>query len=419
MVAEIFIWGKKVGAVSWNELRQHARLEFFPNFEKEGLDLAPINMPLEKIREGKRLFGFPHLSRATFRGLPGLLADSLPDDFGNQVIDAWLAAQGLAPESFSPVDRLCYIGNRGMGALEFRPAKELAFSKSVGVEVSKLVELASSIVSREKQVQARPEVGESLLDIVRVSSSAGGARAKALLAIDPKTGEVRSGQVDAPEGFEHWLLKFDGVEDQMPRTYGRIEYAYYLMAKACGIEIVESRLMEENGRAHFMTRRFDRPENGRKIHQQTLCALAHLDYYLPSSYERAFQVMRQMRMPVTQAEKLFRRMCFNIMARNLDDHTKNISFLMNEEGNWKLSPAYDLVYAFGPEFKRHKMSVNGKYAGLEKEDLLSLAREMNIKAAKYILEEVSGGIRSWKDCAIQANISPDQIQEIGQNHLNF
>ncbi|MCB9231668.1 MAG: type II toxin-antitoxin system HipA family toxin [Bacteroidia bacterium] len=421
MVADIFIWGQKVGAVAWNELRGFARIEFNPGFEGSGLNLAPLQMPLSAIQQGKRLYSFPHLPKATFRGLPGLLADSLPDDFGNQVIDAWLASQGRSKASFNPVNRLCYIADRGMGALEFRPAQSPAFSHSTPVEINQLVDLAAEILEEKRQfrTQLGDDDTQALQDILKVSSSAGGARAKAILAIHPQSGEVRSGQIDAPPGFEHWLLKFDGVEGSMPNQYGRIEFAYHLMARACGIEMADCELLEEGGRAHFMTRRFDRPGQGRKLHLQTLCAIGHLDYYLPSSYEQAFQVARGMLLPALDAEELFRRMAFNVMARNLDDHTKNISFFMDEKGVWRLAPAYDLVFAYGPEFTRHKMSVNGKYKDIQKEDLLAVGKEMNIKGRKRILEEVADGIRDWESVAVEAGLSQELTQNIGKSHQAF
>ena len=400
----------KVGAIAWSKMRDASTFEFDPDFLKAGLDLSPIAIPLADIRRGKRLFSFPHLPKATFRGLPGLLADQLPDDFGNQIINSWLLRQGRDPASFNPVERLCYIGMRGMGALEFLPVMDRTFAGSSRVELARLVELSRDILeSRDAfSTSLKDEDADAIQDIMKVGTSAGGAHAKAILAIHPESGEVRSGQIDAPEGFEHWLLKFDGVEgeDGKPGPEGRVEYAYHLMARACGIDMMECRLLEEGGRAHFMTRRYDRPGEGRKVHVQTLCAIAHLDYYQPSSYEQAFLVLRKLRLPATDADELYRRMVFNVCARNLDDHTKNFSFMMDRKGTWRLAPAYDLTFAHGPNVKWHKLSVNGRRRDISEEDMLAIGKEMNVKSRKRIIEEVREGLLGWKGFANEAGLEP-------------
>lgn len=418
MVAEVKLFGKKVGAVAWNSRRGFATFEFERSFPRAGLDLAPLTMPLTEVRRGKTLFSFPYLPKATFHGLPGLLADHLPDDFGNQVINSWLASQGRNPASFNPVERLCYIGTRAMGALEFQPVIDRSFSGSNRVNLNELVSLAREVIQSRKDFVTNLKASESeaFQDIIKVGTSAGGAQAKAILAIHPETGEVRSGQIDAPEGFEHWLLKFDGVEER-PEPRGRLEFAYFLLAKDCGIEIMPCKLMEENGRAHFMTRRFDRPGEGRKLHLQTLSAMNHLDFYSPSSYEQAFLTLFQLKLPAKQIDAFYRRMVFNIMARNLDDHTKNFSFIMDEEGAWRLAPAYDLTYNYGEYFRRHRLSVNGKYDGIEESDLLAVGTEMNVKSRQDIIDAVRAGMQNWSLHADHAGLTKALTDRIGNTFL--
>jgi serine/threonine-protein kinase HipA len=264
---------------------------------------------------------------------------------------------------------------------------------------------------------------ETLNDIIRVGTSAGGARAKAVIAINDKTGQVRSGQVDIPKGFEHWILKFDGImDDKLGETagYGRIEYAYYRMAKDTGINMEECRLIEENGRAHFMTKRFDRKPGNKRIHMQTLCAIAHFDYNDPNSYsyEQLFQIMRKMRLPYEDALEMYKRIVFNVVGKNLDDHTKNISFLLKKGDSWRLSPAYDVIYNHNPEGKwtrRHQMSINGKRENISYKDLLVLGKENNIKTSKKIIEQVLETLAKWKDYATDAGIENNRIKEIGKN----
>ena len=423
-VAKVSIWNTQVGAVAWDDNKGYATFEYDSTFLKKLWDLSPLMMPLEQALDGKRIFSFPALNKETYKGLPGLLADSLPDRFGNALIDAWLARQGRSADSMNPVERLCYTGKRGMGALEYEPVlSPFTESSSGSLEIEALVHLAQNILSERKNLSVNLTHGpdEGLLDIIRVGTSAGGARAKAVIAYNPKTGEVRSGQLDNLKGFEYWIIKFDGVTNQElgdPRGYGRIEYAYYLMAKEAGINMSESRLFHENNRAHFMSKRFDRAGN-KKIHMQTLCALAHFDYNDPDSYsyEQAFQVMRQLKMPYPEMEELFRRMVFNVIARNQDDHTKNISFLMEENDSWHLSLAYDVTYAFDPEnkwMKAHQMSINGKRTDIDKTDLIALSEKMNIKKAHEIIGEVRSAVGKWKGVAKEAGVPPAQIKAIGQ-----
>lgn len=350
--AEVQLWGRTIGAVSLEDGRETATFEYLPAFVGSGIELAPLRMPL-----ARRVYTFSELPQKAFHGLPGLLADSLPDRFGDALIDQWLAMQGRAPASFSAVERLCYIGGRGMGALEFKPVQGPKLRKSSPVDVAALVALASEVQRKGLKASLRSAARRRALeDILRVGTSAGGARAKAVIAWNPKSNEVRSGQVEAGAGFGYWLLKFDGVsgnkdkELEDPKGYGAIEYAYALMAQAAGVTMSECRLLEENGRRHFMTRRFDRLTDGGKLHMQSLGSLAHYDYNLPGaySYEQALQVIRQLGLPMAAVEEQFRRMLFNVVARNQDDHVKNIAFLMDREGRWSLAPAFDVTYSYNP-----------------------------------------------------------------------
>lgn len=427
-LAEVRLWGKTIGAVALQDGEEVVSFEYDAEFAQSGIQIAPIMMPLSR-----RVYRFPELSRPTFLGLPGLLADSLPDKFGNALIDAWLASQGRQPDSFNAVERLCYTGERGMGALEFAPAIGPKAKQTAHIEVSKLVELASEVLTHRNNLQASfAEEGreDALRDILRVGTSAGGARAKAVIAWNPKTNEVRSGQVKADKGFEYWLLKFDGVsgnkdkELEDPKGYGLIEYAYYLMALECGIEISECRLFKENGRSHFMTRRFDRLADGEKLHMQSLCALAHYDFNMAGaySYEQALLVMRQLQLPMQAIEQLFRRMVFNIVARNQDDHVKNIAFLMNKSGEWSLSPAFDMTYSFNPKgawTASHQMTMNGKRDNFTMEDFNAYAKTASMKRgrAAKIVAEVQATVSEWGSFAEKAGV-PDVVGEHIQRTLN-
>lgn len=427
-LAEVRLWGKTIGAVSLQDAEDVASFEYDAEFAQSGIQVAPIVMPLSR-----RVYRFPELSRPTFLGLPGLLADSLPDKFGNALIDAWLASQGRQPDSFNAVERLCYTGERGMGALEFAPAIGPRAKQTAHIEVDKLVELASDVLTHRNKLQASfvsEEREEALRDILRVGTSAGGARAKAIIAWNPKTNEVRSGQVKAGKGYEYWLLKFDGVsgnkdkELEDPKGYGVIEYAYYLMARECGIDISECRLFQENGRAHFMTRRFDRLATGEKLHMQSLCAMAHYDFNMAGAYgyEQALLVMRQLQLPMQAIEQLFRRMVFNIVARNQDDHVKNIAFLMNKSGEWSLAPAFDVTYSFNPAgawTASHQMTMNGKRDNFTMEDFNACAKTASMKRgrAAKILAEVQETVSKWRSFA-EATGVPDAVREKIQRTLN-
>jgi len=420
-IARVNIWNEMVGAVAWDEAKGFATFEFDESFLNKNLDLAPLKMPVSEAKNGKRIFSFPNLNHETYKGLPGLLADSLPDRFGNRLIDIWLARQGRSSDSFNPVERLCYIGKRGMGALEFEPILAPFDQTSAHLELNELVKLAKKILDEKYNFKTNlSKKNENvLLDIVRIGTSAGGARAKAIIAYNPKNQDVRSGQIDNLNDYEYWILKFDGVNDRKlgdPLGYGRIEYAYYLMAKECGIKMSECKLLLDDKYAHFMTKRFDRPDNN-KLHLQTLCAIAHFDYNYPASYsyEQAFQVLRQLKLSYENTDQLFLRMIFNVIARNQDDHTKNISFLMDKKGNWSLSPAYDVTFAYDPKnkwMKSHQMSINGKFDEITRDDIISLARNMNIKKAGQKIDKAVDVISGWKDFAKEAKVTAEQTKYI-------
>lgn len=429
--ARVSIWGRTVGAVLWNEQRQRAEFQYDPEFTRSGLEVAPIMMPLSEAANGATVFSFGDSRDETFRGLPGLLSDSLPDRFGDQILNAWLATQKRQAGSANPVERLCYTGRRGMGALEFEPAHNELEASSEALQVDELVRVANSILYDRAAFSTSRSKGreEALMDILQVGTSAGGARAKAIVAYNAQTGEVRSGQVDGLPGFTYCLIKFDGVTNAAlgdPKGYGRIEYAYHLMAQASGMAMMPCRLLEEHGRAHFLTQRFDRvlDEQGtvHRLHMATLCGIAHMDYNQPLAhrYEQAFGVMRLLGLPYPDAVEMFRRMCFNVIARNCDDHTKNTSFLMDPQGDWHLSPAYDITFAYDPDniwLKQHQMSINGKRLDITRADLLAVAKEMNIKKADAVIDEVKAGVQKWRTFAKKAGVDPKQVEAIKGMHL--
>jgi serine/threonine-protein kinase HipA len=426
-IAEVRMWGRRIGAVAQDDDSEFAEFEYTPEFAASGIEVAPVEMPLAA---GRR-YSFPGLAKDSFRGLPGMLADSLPDRFGNALIDAWLARQGREPGSMGAVERLSYTGSRGMGALEYRPSTGPEPVESHPVEVEALAELATEILSRRSDLRAsfgRKDREQALGEILRVGTSAGGARAKALLAFDPETLEVRSGQLDVPEGFEHWILKFDGVEDQSreigePRGYGVIEWVYWKLATAAGIEMKECRLLEDGGRRHFMTRRFDRTDSGRRLHMQSLAALGHLDFNLPgaNSYEQAFQMIGRLGLGRAAVEQQFLRMVFNVVARNQDDHVKNIAFLMDRAGGWSLSPAFDLTWAYNPTGRwtsAHQMSINGKRDGFELEDFREVGRLVSMKRGRVeaMLEQVTESVSRWPELAADAGVEESVITRNADTH---
>jgi serine/threonine-protein kinase HipA len=421
-VAEVRLWGSKIGAVSIDADSAAAVFQYDPEFAAHGIELAPLVMPLRS-----EPYSFPQLRAVSFHSLPGLLADSLPDRYGTAVIDAWLAAQGRSPESFDVVERLCYIGSRGMGALEFAPAARRP-STSANIDIDALVALASEVLTNREALVASldpDDASDAMRDILSVGTSAGGARAKAVIAYNERTGEVRSGQAKAPDGFEHWLLKFDGVADDReseldgPRGYGRIEFAYSLMAAAAGVRMTACRLLQEGGRSHFMTRRFDRAVSNRKLHLQSLAAIAHYDFNQAGaySYEQALMMIRRLGLGIDAVEQQFRRMVFNVVARNQDDHVKNIAFLMNRRGAWALSPAFDVTYSYAPGgvwTSQHQMTINGKRDGFTVADLRAVSEAASMKRgrAERILEEVQAAVSDWPRFAAPAGVDDDQTRKI-------
>lgn len=412
--AYVHLWGKRAGAVAWDPASGIASFEFERAFAEYGWDIAPIKMPVDS---SQTIFSFPELRDSSFKGLPGLLADMLPDRYGSMLINAWLALHGRPANSLNPVEMLCYIGKRGMGALEFEPAMPKAKNTTTKIELNSLIDMAARILSGKQNFKTSLTANEekALTDILRIGTSAGGARAKAIIAYNPTTGEVRSGQADAPKGFSQWLIKFDGVTDSqlgVSSGFGRVEMAYHLMTKDCGIEMTECRLLEENGRAHFMTRRFDRPEGNEKFHVQSFYALRHYDFndIHSFSYEQLFQTMRQLRLPYPQAEELFRRMVFNIIARNCDDHTKNFSFIMNKSGEWRLAPAFDMCHAYRPDsawVSQQSLSVNGKRKDITPDDMLEVAQEMNIKKPDIIITQINSVVKKWPQYANKVEVQED------------
>ncbi|MDR1161469.1 MAG: type II toxin-antitoxin system HipA family toxin [Tannerellaceae bacterium] len=417
----ITLWGNEVAVVIWDKETTSATVEFYESFATKRLDIAPLTMPLEDIVRGERTFSFPSHRGKTFKGLPGMLADSLPDDYGNKILDEWFAGKGMSLSTLTPLDRLCYVGKRGMGALEYEPAHtDKALNESSRIEIEQLMALAKDVLNQREAFRADiREENKAISDILRVGTSAGGAKPKAIIAWNEASDEVRSGQVRAPEGFSYWLLKFDGIEDRSlkdnPQGIGRIEYAYYKMAKDCGIHISESRLLEERDFAHFMTKRFDRTDSGEKLHTQTLCAIAHFDRDGRYSYEQAFQVMRRLHLSYAEMEEMYRRMAFNVIARNHDDHTKNHSFIMNARGEWRLAPAYDLCYSYSPEGKwtsRHQMSLNNKRDEFTYSDLISVAKNSGIRNAGQLIEQIIDTVSQWSKYASEAGVNSLHIKQI-------
>jgi serine/threonine-protein kinase HipA len=431
--ATVRLWDADIGAVTWREDRQSAVFQYTPELARSTVRLAPLMMP-----PSTDLYEFPGLPKEAFKGLPGMLADSLPDKFGNALIDAWLATQGRLAESFNPVERLCYIGTRGMGALEFHPATPVGAGASRKLDIDALVALATQVLNNRAGLAGYltgKDDHHALQEILRVGTSAGGARAKAILAWNEATGEFRSGQVSAGEGFTYWLLKFDGVTNNRdkeladPQGFGRIEYAFYLLARAAGISMNDCRLHEEGGRAHFMTRRFDRSDTGRKLHMQSLAAMRHFDFNNAGaySYEQAIETIRLLDLPATAIHEQFRRAVFNLQIRNQDDHVKNIAFIMDQTGHWRLSPAFDVCFAYNPGGSwthQHQMSMNGKRDHFEPADLMQFAKFCSIspKRARQTIDEVHHSLRAWPtyaDCAGIPTATANAIQTAMRRELTW
>ena len=415
-VAKVRLFGMDMGAFRWDESYKVARFEYDKDFVAKGIEPSPIMMP---VQQG-RVYSFGNLNRDTFNGLPGMLADSLPDTYGRALFDQWLALTGRT--SGNPVETLCFLGQRCMGALEFEPATGPASDGNMKFEIDSLVDVAREALSKKEGfgVNLDTDRKAAIAEILRLGTSAGGQRAKAIIAYNKDTGEVRSGQITAPEGFDYYLIKLDGVSAEAgfkeTENYGRLEYSFSELVKRCGIDMTECSLIEENGRAHFLTKRFDR-ENGKKVHMQTLCGIAHYDFKLQRgySYEQAFNVMRRLRLPYSQAQEMFRRMVFNVVLRNQDDHTKNISFLMDSDGKWRLSPAYDMGFAYNPTgawTKTHQMSINGKFDNLTRKDLMECAAVNNIKNASEIIDHTCDVASGWPILAKECGVPQSMIDSI-------
>ena len=417
---EVRIWNRSVGAVALDPGSGYYAFEYEPAFVRSGVELAPLTMPLAAASEP---FAFPELPEPTYRRLPGMLADALPDDFGNTLIDAWMAREGVDRAAITSLDRLAYMGRRGLGALEFRPTRGPRATKSTtAIQLTDLVEGARRAVRGTLSTDEHAEA--ALTQIIRVGTSAGGARAKAVVAWNPVTDEIRAGQFDVDAGFEHWIVKFDGMGTDRElgpgHSYGRIEYAYYLMAKRAGIAMAPSRLLEESGRAHFMTKRFDRDGNV-KHHQQTLCGMAHLDFRQKATHDigQLLVAIEQLHLDYAAREEVLRRFAFNVMAANCDDHTKNVSFLLREGGAWELAPAYDVTHAYNPKGDwtfQHLTSVNGKFAGIARDDFLTVAERFGIGSAPAVLEEVGAAVAGWPEWAARAGLSDREAARVGGHH---
>ncbi len=423
IAAEVKLWGKRIGAVSIDNDSPYVLFKYDDQFLKTRIQLSPLMMPLSE-----EIYQFKTLPLSTFKGLPGLLSDSLPDRYGDQLIHAWLESQGRTIESFNIIERLCYVGKRGMGALEFYPISHRELNVNDDVDINRLVELANEIIHRKENFSAKDK--DQLQDIIKVGTSAGGARAKAIIALNERTGEIKSGQIDLGSDFSYWLIKLDGVDQKEETSFTRIEYAYYLMAREAKIEMSHSRLLEKDGYYHFMTQRFDRILNNKgkweKLHMQTLGAIAHIDYNDPGmmSYERVTHIMYQMGIKLSENKQFYRRMVFNVMARNQDDHVKNISFLMNKDGEWTLAPAYDLTYAYNPSGRwtsMHQMTINTKRTDFTLDDLMQAANNMKLKVeeANEIIRDVQNALYRWDHFAKMAFVSEEHAQSIKSQFIFY
>jgi len=431
-VAEVYIWGDLVGAVRWDVSQQLASFQYADAFLRKGIELSPIKMPTQS---GDRIHKFPELRSnrpdqpSTFKGLPGLLADVLPDKYGNQLINMWLAQNGRPPNDMNPVEQLSFIGARGMGALEFEPTQLKASKRPFDIEISSLADAAQKILAVRDgfETNLQDDEHKAMVDILKVGTSAGGARPKAVIAYNKKTGMVKSGQTKAPKGFEHWMIKLDGVSDaQFGAThgFGRVEMAYHYMAVDCGIQMMDCELLEDGDRAHFMTKRFDREGHDTKHHVQTFCAMQHFDYnhLMAYSYEQLFQTMRILKLSYPDAEEMFRRMVFNVMATNYDDHTKNFGFMLKQGGHWELSPAYDVCYSYDPTnvwVSQHTMSINGKHKDITKDDLLAIAKANSIKKATKIIDHVSNVVADWEAYSKKVDVNKKLSKSIQSTHVRM
>ncbi len=425
LIVDVKLWGRLVGSLVWDDASETAVFEYDKDFRNSGLEVAPLTMPLG---QGGRTFSFPGNKNECFKGLPGMIADCLPDRYGEQIITEWFERQGLPSNRITPLDRLCYMGKRGMGALEFEPSRAAAIlDESTEIHIDELRQMAEDVLTKRKSLKTYlMKENKVAQDILRVGTSAGGAKPKAIIAYNEKTNEVRSGQVEAPEGFDYWILKFDGtsytehgsVMEKQAKGIGNVEYAYHKMAVDCGIKMTECRLLVEGDNHHFMTKRYDRTDSGEKIHVQSAAGIAHLDRDQRHSYEEIFGIIRRLGLPMETSDEFFRRMVFNIVSRNNDDHTKNFSFLMDKKGKWSMAPAFDLCYTYkkgGQWVDKHQLSLNGKREHFTRNDLLVVGNKMGIRQADGIIDDVVEVVSNWRQYAKDCGVRESYIKEIDDN----
>jgi serine/threonine-protein kinase HipA len=416
-IINVSIWGKRVGTLALSPRIGYYVFAYEPSFVKTGIQLSPKQMPLSGDS-----YVFAYLPELTYHRLPAMIADSLPDKFGNDLIDSYMKKNGIGSSQITALDRLAYMSKRAMGALEFQPSRGGTVASHSAINMAKLVEAA------RKSVQGNLDSGDmaesAMKQIIQVGTSAGGARAKAVVAFNPTTKEIRAGQFDVDEGFEHWLLKFDGLglDKGLGKTenHGRIEYSYYQMAVKAGIEMSPCMLFEENGRAHFMTRRFDRSGN-QKHHIQTLCAMDHMDFKQMGTYDysQIFVLLDELGLGYAAKEEVFRRMCFNVMAANCDDHSKNLAFILKQGEPWGLAPAYDLTFAFNPAGKwtyQHFISVSGVYDKINADHLLAVAQRFAIGTGPQVLSQVRDAVALWPEIAKVNKVPEAEVQEVSKHH---
>lgn len=414
---EVWAWGRAVGAVAPSGRRDTYAFEYYPAWVRDGFDLAPELMPLRND-----IYVFSGLPTTTFHGLAPMIADSLPDAFGNAIVDAWLARSGINKQQVTALDRLAYLGSRGMGALEFLPDRQPDLPPPTALEIGELVLSARRAV--DGSLSDEQQSFDALRRIIDVGTSAGGARAKAIVNLHVQSGEIRSGHFLPDPGYEPWLIKFDGIRADNTlgsgQSFGRIEYAYSLMARAAGMSMSETRLLEENGRAHFMTRRFDRADDGSRLHLQSLCALGGVDFNAigVNDYSQYLQRVSALGLSDSDMQEAFRRMVFNVAAANHDDHSKNFAFLMGKDGVWRMSPAYDVTYAYASNsiwLKQHLMSVNGKFSDITRADLVAVAERFDVRAVSTIFNEVNDALASWTEFAEAAGLNGDTARDIAED----
>ncbi|MCL2882409.1 MAG: type II toxin-antitoxin system HipA family toxin [Coriobacteriia bacterium] len=422
-IIKVYCWGEYVGALALDQGSGYYAFEYDPRFRARGVELAPLALPLREPEQQV----FTHLPEKTYYRLPPFIADSLPDNFGNSLVNAWMATQGIAPGAITALDRLAYTGSRGMGALEYVPAiREVNKARPNALEMNELVNEARRAVEVGLATRDAHESDTYLAQLIGVGTSAGGARAKAVVGFDPLTEKFVSGQFDVPPGYQHWIIKFD-VSSTTPgdlggsREYGRIEYAYYLMARDCGITMEQSRLYEAGGRAHFMTRRFDRGEHNERHHIQTLCAMAQLDFNQlhTHDYAQLFMTAAELNLPLATHDEIFRRMAFNVACANNDDHTKNHSFRLKRNSIWELSPAYDITHAHGVDpdswTRQHSIGVGGVFSDITREDVLALAQRYSVRNPKGLLDSVLAIVDNWAQYARESGLSAYEKDRVGSD----